>query len=62
VPNLFAKCGFDAVVILDPALHVLRPSQLPKEAIADALRAAARTVARAVLRRGRPEAAPDGSR
>jgi hypothetical protein len=41
VPNLFAKCGFDAVVIVDPALHVLRPSRLPPDALADALRASA---------------------
>lgn len=44
VPNLFAKCGFDAVVIVDPALHVLYPSRLPAEALADALRACARMV------------------
>ncbi len=44
VPNLFAKCGFDAVVIVDPALHVLRPSRLPKDALADALRASAEMV------------------
>ena len=44
VPNLFAKCGFDAVVILDPALHVLFPSRLPADALADALRASARMV------------------
>jgi galactose-1-phosphate uridylyltransferase len=44
VPNLFAKCGFDAVVIVDPALHVLRPSALPSGALADALRASARMV------------------
>jgi galactose-1-phosphate uridylyltransferase len=50
VPNLFAKCGFDAVVIVDPALHVLYPSRLPPDALADALRASARMVrlARAV--------------
>jgi galactose-1-phosphate uridylyltransferase len=44
VPNLFAKCRFDAVVILDPALHVLFPSRLPADALADALRASARMV------------------
>ncbi len=44
VPNLFAKCGFDAVVIVDPALHVLYPSRLPADALADALRACARMV------------------
>jgi galactose-1-phosphate uridylyltransferase len=44
VPNLFAKAGFDAVVIVDPALHVLFPSRLPADALGDALRAAARMV------------------
>ena len=44
VPNLFAKCGFDAVVIVDPALHVLFPSRLPAAALADALRASAEMV------------------
>ena len=44
VPNLFAKCGFDAVVIVDPALHVLYPSRLPPDALADALRASARMI------------------
>jgi galactose-1-phosphate uridylyltransferase len=44
VPNLFAKAGFDAVVIVDPGLHVLFPSQLPADALADALRASARMV------------------
>jgi galactose-1-phosphate uridylyltransferase len=44
VPNLFAKAGFDAVVIVDPALHVLFPSKLPADALGDALRAAARMV------------------
>jgi galactose-1-phosphate uridylyltransferase len=44
VPNLFAKAGFDAVVIVDPALHVLYPSRLPADALGDAIRAAARMV------------------
>ena len=44
VPNLFAKCAFDAVVIVDPAVHVLFPSQLPAAALGDALRACARMV------------------
>jgi galactose-1-phosphate uridylyltransferase len=44
VPNLFAKAGFDAVVILDPALHVCFPSRLPAETLGDALRASARMV------------------
>jgi len=47
VPNLFSKCGLDAVVILDPALHVLFPSKLPADALADALRASAELVRRA---------------
>jgi UDPglucose--hexose-1-phosphate uridylyltransferase len=47
VPNLFSKCGLDAVVILDPALHVLFPSKLPADALGDALRASAELVRRA---------------
>lgn len=47
VPNLFAKCSFDAVVIIDPALHVLFPSRLPAAALSDALRASAEMVRRA---------------
>jgi galactose-1-phosphate uridylyltransferase len=44
VPNLFSKCQVDAVVIVDPALHVLYPSRLPAPALADAFRAAAEVV------------------
>ncbi len=44
VPNLFSKCQVDAVVIVDPALHVLYPSRLPAPALGDAFRAAAEVV------------------
>ncbi|HEY6911081.1 MAG TPA: hypothetical protein VI356_17010 [Myxococcales bacterium] len=47
VPNLFAKAGFDCVAIIDPARHVLFPSQLAREALADGLRVARELVARA---------------
>lgn len=47
MPNLFSKCAFDAVVVLDPALHVLFPSRLTEAAFADALRTAAEVVRRA---------------
>jgi UDPglucose--hexose-1-phosphate uridylyltransferase len=52
VPNLFSKAGFDSVAIIDPARHVLFPSQLAREALADGLRVARELVARA--RRGDP--------
>lgn len=47
IPNLFAKCAFDSVVIVDPARHVLFPSKLAEDALADAIRAAAELVRRA---------------
>jgi UDPglucose--hexose-1-phosphate uridylyltransferase len=47
VPNLFSKCAFDAVVIVDPARHVLFPSRLSREALGDAIRASAELVRRA---------------
>jgi galactose-1-phosphate uridylyltransferase len=47
VPNLFSKCTVDAVVIVDPARHVLFPSKLDPEALADAIRASAEMVRRA---------------
>ena len=50
IPNLFAKVGFDSVVILDPALHVVYPSRLPASALADAIRASAELVRRARAR------------
>lgn len=47
MPNLFSKCAFDCVVVVDPASHVLSPSRIRPEAIGDALRAAAELVRRA---------------
>ena len=47
MPNLFSKCGFDSVVIVDPSRHVLFPSMLSKEALADAIRVSAELVRRA---------------
>ena len=48
VPNLFSKTAVDAVAIVDPARHVLFPSQLEPQALADAIR-----VAREIIRRAR---------
>lgn len=53
MPNLFSKCAFDSVVIVDPARHVLFPSLLSKQALGDAIRAAAELVRRA--RRSDPD-------
>jgi galactose-1-phosphate uridylyltransferase len=47
MPNLFSKCAFDSVVVVDPARHVLFPSLLSKEALADAIRTAVELVRRA---------------
>jgi UDPglucose--hexose-1-phosphate uridylyltransferase len=47
MPNLFSKCGFDSVVIVDPSRHVLFPSRISKDALADAIRASAELVRRA---------------
>jgi galactose-1-phosphate uridylyltransferase len=47
IPNLFAKAGFDAVVIVDPSRHVMFPSRIAPAALADAFRAAAELVRRA---------------
>jgi galactose-1-phosphate uridylyltransferase len=49
IPNLFAKCGFDSVVIVDPSRHVVFPSEIQAEALADAFRVAAELVRRARL-------------
>jgi UDPglucose--hexose-1-phosphate uridylyltransferase len=40
IPNLFAKAALDAVVIVDPGAHVLFPSRIAPDALADAFRAA----------------------
>jgi galactose-1-phosphate uridylyltransferase len=47
MPNLFTKCRFDSVVILDVGNHALRPSAVGAAALADGLRAAADLVRRA---------------
>lgn len=47
VPNLFSKCSFDAVVILDPARHVLFPSAVGEGALANGIRASVELIRRA---------------
>jgi UDPglucose--hexose-1-phosphate uridylyltransferase len=47
MPNLFSKCAFDSVVIVDAARHVLFPSRIDPSAIADAIRASVQVVRRA---------------
>ena len=47
MPNLFSKCAFDSVVIVDPARHVLSPSRISRKALGDAIRAASELVRRA---------------
>jgi galactose-1-phosphate uridylyltransferase len=47
MPNLFSKCAFDSVVVLDPALHVLSPSRISPRALEDGVRAASELVRRA---------------
>jgi galactose-1-phosphate uridylyltransferase len=47
VPNLFAKCAVDSVVIVDHAAHVLFPTQLPEASLATAIQAAVEVVRRA---------------
>jgi galactose-1-phosphate uridylyltransferase len=44
IPNLFAKAGFDSVVIVDPSRHVMFPSRIAAPALADAFRASAELV------------------
>jgi galactose-1-phosphate uridylyltransferase len=46
-PNLFSKAACDAVVVLDPGLHVLSPSRLEPSALGSAVAAAAEVVRRA---------------
>lgn len=50
MPNLFSKCAFDSVVIVDPASHVLFPSRIRERALADAIRASSELVRRARAR------------
>jgi len=47
VPNLFSKSVFDSVAIIDPLRHVLFPSQIASEALADAVRVSCELVRRA---------------
>jgi UDPglucose--hexose-1-phosphate uridylyltransferase len=47
MPNLFSKCAVDAVVVVDPASHVLFPSRIARRAIADAVLASGELVRRA---------------
>jgi UDPglucose--hexose-1-phosphate uridylyltransferase len=47
VPNLFSKTAFDSVAILDPGRHVLFPSRIAPEALADAIRLSCELVRRA---------------
>jgi len=47
MPNLFSKCAFDCVVVVDPGSHVLFPSRISPEALGDAIRASAELVRRA---------------
>jgi len=50
VPNLFSKCGVDAVAIVDPARHVLSPSAISPAALADATRVCCELLRRARAR------------
>jgi UDPglucose--hexose-1-phosphate uridylyltransferase len=47
VPNLFSKSVFDSVAIIDPLRHVLFPSQIASDALADAVRVSCELVSRA---------------
>jgi UDPglucose--hexose-1-phosphate uridylyltransferase len=47
MPNLFSKCALDAVVVVDPASHVLFPSRLSPKALADAILASGELLRRA---------------
>jgi UDPglucose--hexose-1-phosphate uridylyltransferase len=52
VPNLFSKTAFDCVAIVDPGRHVLFPSRLAPEALADAIRVSRELLRRALARDG----------
>jgi len=47
MPNLFSKCAFDSVVIVDPSSHVLFPSRIAPAALAGAIGLAGELVRRA---------------
>lgn len=50
MPNLFSKCGLDAVVVIDFAQHVLFPLRISAEALGNAIRAVAEVTRRARAR------------
>jgi UDPglucose--hexose-1-phosphate uridylyltransferase len=50
MPNLFSKCAFDSVVVLDHTRHVLFPSRIGAEALANGIRVSAELVRRARAR------------
>jgi len=47
MPNLFSKCAFDSVVVIDQTRHVLFPSQIAPASLGTAVRAAVELVRRA---------------
>ena len=47
MPNLFSKCAIDSVVILDTGRHVLFPSKIGREGLANAVTVSADVVRRA---------------
>lgn len=53
MPNLFSKCRFDSVVVIDRRGHVLSPSRISVEALGTAIQVASELVRRA--RRQDPE-------
>ena len=46
MPNLFSKCAYDSVVVIDQGGHVLFPSRIAVDALATAVQAAAALVRR----------------
>ncbi len=46
MPNLFSKCAYDSVVVIDHAGHVLSPSRIAVDALGTAVQAAASLVRR----------------
>lgn len=47
MPNLFSKCAYDSVVVIDQGGHVLFPSRIAVDALATSIQAAAELVRRA---------------
>ena len=46
MPNLFSKCSYDSVVIINHTLHTLFPSEIPSADISSAIRAAVEIIRR----------------